>query len=393
MAYVCTKDKRPELSDVKDYVARFLPDYMVPTFWNYVEEFTLNLNGKIDKSKLSNDLLRTLTVNDTPLTAQEEMLMNEVASILGLKAVNVECDLIDDLGLSSIQTMTMIADLNTVGVYINTQDVTRYRSIRQILKNSNSPDHYWFNDDDDTQKPVIVCIAGFTGFSYMYTQIMEQLKDDFSIYVLESYHLIIGNDRMATADELADLYMERLKPIADKHEIAFITGICYGGEQALYLAHKMFGDKPRKPAVVCLDGEVDRDMTPEKNPVVYFPFFSEAVNKHRTQQDDYQVLTLPDFHYQGKVVSFVCSEFVDCYSYLDPNPTEYKVECMKEFLRTSPARWKARYPDCEVIMYPTNHDLFWRTEPSLTMTADCFRRVYKEQTNFSFSSTIRHNPL
>lgn len=374
VAYVCTKDKRDYLTDIKEYVAKYLHSYMMPTFWNYVEEFTLNLNGKIDKSKLCNDAT-ALTVNTTPLSAEEDILMREVASVLGLKEVNVEADLIDGFGLTSLQTMSIAADLNTVGIYLKTQDITRYKSIRNILKHSSSPDHYWYNDDDTTTKPVIICLAGFTGFSYMYTEMMDRLTDRFSIYVVEAYHLIIGPDKMVTTDQLMDLYTERIMPVVEHHKIVAFTGVCYGGEHALYLAHRLYHDKAYKPAVVCLDGEVDRDITPEKNPVTYFPFFSEALNIHRTEQDDLLLRTLPDFYYEGPVVSFVSSEFVDCYSYLDPNPSEYKVDCMKAALATAPQRWKHRYPDCEVIMYPTNHDMFWRSEPSLTMMADCFNRL------------------
>lgn len=374
VAYVCTKDKRDYLTDIKEYVAKYLHSYMMPTFWNYVEEFTLNLNGKIDKSKLCNDAT-ALTVNTTPLSAEEDILMREVASVLGLKEVNVEADLIDGFGLTSLQTMSIAADLNTVGIYLKTQDITRYKSIRNILKHSSSPDHYWYNDDDTTTKPVIICLAGFTGFSYMYTEMMDRLTDRFSIYVVEAYHLIIGPDKMVTTDQLMDLYTERIMPVVEHHQIVAFTGVCYGGEHALYLAHRLYHDKAYKPAVVCLDGEVDRDITPEKNPVTYFPFFSEALNIHRTEQDDLLLRTLPDFYYEGPVVSFVSSEFVDCYSYLDPNPSEYKVNCMKAALATAPQRWKHRYPDCEVIMYPTNHDMFWRSEPSLTMMADCFNRL------------------
>jgi len=374
VAYVCTKDKRDYLTDIKEYVAKYLHSYMMPTFWNYVEEFTLNLNGKIDKSKLCNDAT-ALTVNTTPLSAEEDILMREVASVLGLKEVNVEADLIDGFGLTSLQTMSIAADLNTVGIYLKTQDITRYKSIRNILKHSSSPDHYWYNDDDTTTKPVIICLAGFTGFSYMYTEMMDRLTDRFSIYVVEAYHLIIGPDKMVTTDQLMDLYTERIMPVVEHHQIVAFTGVCYGGEHALYLAHRLYHDKAYKPAVVCLDGEVDRDITPEKNPVTYFPFFSEALNIHRTEQDDLLLRTLPDFYYEGPVVSFVSSEFVDCYSYLDPNPSEYKVDCMKAALATAPQRWKHRYPDCEVIMYPTNHDMFWRSEPSLTMMADCFNRL------------------
>lgn len=382
VAYVCTKDKRDYLTDIKEYVAKFLPEYMVPTFWKHVEEFSLNLNGKIDKSQLSNAAAE-LTTNTTPLTADEDMLMREVASVLGLQEVNVEADLIEGFGLTSLQLMNIVADLTTVGFYIQATDITRYRSIRNILQNTNSPDHYWYNDDDTTTKPVIICLAGFTGFSYMYTQMMDRLTDRFSIYVVEAYHLIIGPERYATTDELMDMYIERIKPVIDNHVVAAFTGVCYGGEQALYLAHRLYHDKQRKPAVVCLDGEVDRDITPEKNPVTYFPFFSEELNRHRTEQDDLLQRTTPDFVYQGKVVSFISSEFVDCYSYLDPNPSEYKVDCMKAALASAPARWKRRYPDCEVIMYPTNHDSFWRSEPSLTMTADCFNRIYLESVKIS----------
>ena len=374
VAYVCTKDKRDYLTDIKEYVAKYLPEYMVPTFWNYVEEFTLNLNGKIDKSQLCNAAAE-LTTNTTPLTSDEDTLMREVASVLGLKEVNVEADLIEDFGLTSLQVMNIVADLTTIGFYIQARDITRFKTIRNILQNTNSPDHYWYNDDDSTTKPVIICLAGFTGFSYMYTQMMERLTDRFSIYVVEAYHLIIGPNRYVTADQLNDLYIERIKPVIDNHFIAAFTGVCYGGEQALFLAHRLYHDKPYKPAVVVLDGEVERDITPEKNPVTYFPFFSEELNKHRTEQDDILLRTTPDFLYEGKVVSFVSSEFVDCYSYLDPNPSEYKIDCMKQFLASAPARWKHRYPDCEVIMFPTNHDLFWRSEPSLTMISDCFHRI------------------
>lgn len=381
VAYVNTKDKYPGLSDVREYVARYLPEYMVPTFWNYVEEFPLNINGKIDKTKLHNEALSTYTTNTTPLTPAEDMLMREAARILGVKEVNVECDLIHDLGFTSIQTMTLIADLNVVGFRMTMHDVAQFRSIRGILKNSTNADCYWYNDDETTTKPVIICVSGFTGFAYMYTQMMDRLKDDFSIFVLDCYHLIVGEDRLATADELMDLYTERIKSIVENHEVAFITGVCYGGEHALYLAHKLYKDKADKPIVICMDGEVDRDLTPEKNPTVYFPFFSDEINKHRMAQDDLILHTTPDFHYQGRIVSFICTEFVDCYSPLDPNPTELKVESMKDFLRTAPARWKARYPDCEIIMYPSNHDLFWRTEPSLTMTVDCFKREYEAKKN------------
>jgi dienelactone hydrolase len=382
VAYVCTKDQRSYLTDIKEYIGMYLPAYMIPTFWNHVKEFSLNLNGKIDKSQLSNTA-DELTTNTTPLTNEEEILMRAVACTLGLNEVNVDADLMEDFGLTSLQLMNISTDLAMLGYYVESQEIARFRTVRNILKNTNSPDHYWYNDDDTTTKPVIICISGFVGFSFMYTQMMDRLTDRFSIYVVEAYQPIIGPDRYATTDELMDMYIERIQHVIDNHKIVAFTGVCYGGEQALYLAHRLYHDKPYKPAVVCLDGEVDRDITPENNPVTYFPFFSEEQNKHRTEQDYILQRTLPDFVYQGKVVTFICSVFVDCYSYLDPNPSEYKVDCMKAALASSPARWKHRYPDCEVVMYPAQHDTFWRTEPSITMTADCFNRIYDELTTSS----------
>lgn len=382
VAYVCLtsqyRDNPNALDDLKRYASEHLQPYMVPTFWNIVDQFALNINGKIDKVQLKNTALERLMTNTSRLTESEYLLMKSIANVMHYKRINADADLISELGLSSIQIMEVISSLTTIGIYLQEHDFFEYRSIRKIIANHHDADSYWYNDDDTTTKPVIICIAGFTGFWYMYNQAMDKLTDKFSIFVLESYHNIIGKERLATMDELMGMYKERIQHIVDNHETAFFTGMCYGGEQALYLAHCLYKDKEHKPIVVCLDGEVDRDNDRAKNPTIYFPFFSKAYNQHRSDQDFLLVETTPDFLYQGKIASMVCSEFIDCYSYLDPNPSEYKIECIKEFLRTAPTRWKRRYPDCQLIMFPTHHDAFWRSEPSLTMIQECFYNLYND---------------
>ncbi|MDO6470697.1 non-ribosomal peptide synthetase/type I polyketide synthase [Maribacter sp. 1_MG-2023] len=52
VAYLLAEGKKPEISSIKQELNDKLPEFMVPTFFMWVDEFPTNSNGKIDKEKL-----------------------------------------------------------------------------------------------------------------------------------------------------------------------------------------------------------------------------------------------------------------------------------------------------------------------------------------------------
>lgn len=377
VAYIVLDNDDVNIETIKHYLNGQLPYYMLPSFWNIVDKFPLTTNGKIDDSKLTNTALEGKLTNTTELTDQEEHIMQVIANVLNINSLNVDLDLIDDIGLTSIQLMRIQYELERSAVGISVAGIYKYRTIRTIAQHSLKEAAYWYNADSSTTKPVIVIISGFTDFSYMYTKIAERLTKDYAIYVIESYHNILSNVDELSSDTLINIYIDMLKEVKAKHHIACIAGICNGGDQALLLAHRMFADSEYKPLVVNMDGEIDRDADPEKNASIDFPFFSEEVNKRRNNLDLSLYASYPKFHYDGPLGVFLCRDFFDYWTPLDPNMTPKKDYWMRRFFDTNAERWKRTYPELEITTLPASHADFWLTDPSLTIITDYIKAETK----------------
>lgn len=370
VAYVVLENNDVNIDTIKQHLNVELPYYMHPSFWNVIDRLPLTTNGKIDDSRLTNTVLQDKMTNDTDLTEEEEHIMQVIASVLNIKSLNIDLDLIDEIGLSSIQLMRIQYELERSAVGISVAGIYKYRTIRTIAQHSLKEAAYWYNADSSTTKPVIVIVSGFTDFSYMYTKIVERLTKDYAIYVIESYHNILSNVDELSSDTLINIYIDMLKEVKAKHHIACIAGICNGGDQALLLAHRMFADSEYKPLVVNMDGEIDRDADPEKNASIDFPFFSEEVNKRRNNLDLSLYASYPKFHYDGPLGVFLCRDFFDYWTPLDPNMTPKKDYWMRRFFDTNAERWLRTYPELAITTLPASHTDFWLTEPSLSMISD-----------------------
>jgi len=52
VAYIVTREPQAALSTIKKEMARFLPAYMIPEFFIWLQDLPLNANGKIDSRSL-----------------------------------------------------------------------------------------------------------------------------------------------------------------------------------------------------------------------------------------------------------------------------------------------------------------------------------------------------
>ncbi|MEL7006071.1 MAG: non-ribosomal peptide synthetase, partial [Bacteroidota bacterium] len=76
---------------IRSFLSTQLPDYMFPSYYLRMEEFPLNLNGKIDKQSLPNpeELLYDRIAYEAPATKEEEPLCEIWSEILSLNKVGV----------------------------------------------------------------------------------------------------------------------------------------------------------------------------------------------------------------------------------------------------------------------------------------------------------------
>ena len=374
VAYVRTSRDVENLNEIKHKIAKQLPEYMVPTFWNQVDDFKLNINGKIDKTTLVNKAIDPVITNTTPITPAEELLMQATAELLGLPSVNVNADLLYDVGITSLHIMQLTVQMGMSGFHLTVNDFYTLRTIRKIMAVEKHPNAFWYgNGANEPEKPVIIVVSGFTSFDFIFDEWARKISHKFAIFAIESYHTVT-EDKLTDMNGLIDLYEGYVKDVVKTRNVAIITGFCAGGEQALVLAMRLYNNSAHKPHVVVLDGELDRDIELQEmtRTALFFPFYNDELNNRRADLDIHLMATMPKENYNGRVTAIISGNYTDASAVGGAEKSPEAKRREKEEFFTNEQRWKSRYPDCEVIKHPVNHNEFLITQASKDAIVDYF---------------------
>ncbi|MEV6602105.1 amino acid adenylation domain-containing protein [Actinoplanes sp. NPDC051346] len=120
---VAAGDRIPDVAEVRRYIARGLPEYMVPTALVFLPALPLNSNGKLDRAALPAPTLGTGSAGRTDTSAREEILCGLFAEVLGLDSVGVD-DGFFELGGHSLLVTRLISRVRSVlGVELRVREV------------------------------------------------------------------------------------------------------------------------------------------------------------------------------------------------------------------------------------------------------------------------------
>ena len=133
-AYIVWEEERTAVQ-MRDFLLKELPDYMVPSYFVGIDAIPLTANGKIDRKALPEPLENINT--GVKYTAPRNELENELADIWS-NELDIERVGIDDeffvLGGDSLKAMKITAEAKKRNVVITIPEIFRYRSIRGILE-------------------------------------------------------------------------------------------------------------------------------------------------------------------------------------------------------------------------------------------------------------------
>jgi hypothetical protein len=295
---------------------------------------------------------------------------------MGVDHIDPDADLIDELGLTSLQIMQATISLDFTGFYTSAKDFVNNRTIRRIAANHAPQPSYWYNQPRPG-RPTLIVVSGYTSFVFLYTKWADNIADKYNIFVIESYH-DTSERNILDYETIIERYYTMVEPVVDQYGCDIVTGFCLGGEMGLYLAHKLDQRKHVRPHVVVMDGEVDRDPDYRDNtPIFNFPDFTPEINRQRYEQDMTIVETTPDFRYPGRVTSILSSRFNANYSdtFKDMKVTPKQREANYGYFKRAAQYWKKRYPDCEIMYIDTDHDHYLLDNTSISFLTKYFKTI------------------
>lgn len=128
-AYIVAKKVVAE-SEIKIWLLKFLPEYMVPENFILMENLPLTTNGKVNYALLPNPL----PINKEFVkynSAVEKELVGAMEEILGIEKISLN-DNFFQLGGDSIKAIQISSILKNVGLDINVKDILTHGSIYEI---------------------------------------------------------------------------------------------------------------------------------------------------------------------------------------------------------------------------------------------------------------------
>ncbi len=122
--------------ELRSYLRKSLPDYMIPTKYIKMDSFPLTLNGKLDRAKLAktkNIFVKDDTGYKAASTPVEQKLLEIWEDVLKIENISVD-DNFFELGGASHQAMQMIAIAAERGFNFDPEQVFQYQTISELAK-------------------------------------------------------------------------------------------------------------------------------------------------------------------------------------------------------------------------------------------------------------------
>lgn len=127
--------EQPGIGSLRNWLARSLPDYMIPSYFIFLPALPQTPNGKVDRKQLpppqavaQNSSVAAYAAPQTPV---EMRLAQICAEVLRLPQVSVDQSLFD-LGADSIHLFQIIARARAASLFITPQQILKLKSVAAI---------------------------------------------------------------------------------------------------------------------------------------------------------------------------------------------------------------------------------------------------------------------
>jgi iturin family lipopeptide synthetase C len=132
--YLCAyiiSDNKINAAELRTYLLRYLPDYMIPTYFIGVENIPLTANGKVDRKALPDPALTAGEKYIPPKNEREAKLVEIWKDVLGREHIGTN-ESFFQIGGDSIKAIQISARMNSAGYKVRLRDIFQNPSIADL---------------------------------------------------------------------------------------------------------------------------------------------------------------------------------------------------------------------------------------------------------------------
>ncbi|MEV5831893.1 amino acid adenylation domain-containing protein [Spirillospora sp. NPDC052242] len=254
---------------LRRFVARRLPEYMVPAAFVRLDTFPVGPNGKLDRRALPAPDYGEAAAGRDPRTPEEERLAGIVAGVLGLDRVGADVSFFD-LGGDSITALKLVTRARRAGIELTPRDVFTHQTVEALTRAGDPADRLGFEvllpiRTSGTRPPVFfVHPAG--GLAWGYLQFQRHLGPDQPVYGLQA-RAFTRSELPGSVGEMAEDYLAQIRAVRPSGPY-HLAGWSLGGLVAYEMAVRLQAAGEEVGMLALIDAYHGQDLESERREVL-----------------------------------------------------------------------------------------------------------------------------
>jgi thioesterase domain-containing protein/acyl carrier protein len=263
IAYLTTRGRTPSTTELREFLRRSLPDYMIPAAFVTLDAFPLSPNGKVDRAALPTPDTETQRADQyaPPTTDLERKLVEIWQRLLGLDHIGID-DNFFDLGGHSLLAVRLFSEIERLlGVRLPLVAIFRTGTILGLANELHG-------GGANVDRPTILklrsegsgtplfCVGGV----HVYQELADELAPDIPSYGIflpseqELFELQSGQKHTAvlSVPEMAAQYVRMVRQEQPQGPY-MLLGLCFGGILAYEMACELVDQGEQVSMLVMLD--------------------------------------------------------------------------------------------------------------------------------------------
>ncbi|MGC9379069.1 amino acid adenylation domain-containing protein [Streptomyces sp. MH13] len=236
---------------LRRYVADRLPEYMVPAAVVILPDLPLTVNGKLDRRALPEPSFTAAGDGRPPRDAEERLLCELFAEVLGVDRVGPE-DGFFELGGHSLLAVRLLGRIRSAtgsgsGTALGIRSLLDAPTPEALARLLRSGGGHGTRTEEATRalevllplratgtRPPLFCVHPWAGLSWPYAGLLRSLGEDRPLYGLQARGLARDEEPPASVGEMADDYLARIREVQPEGPY-HLLGWSFGG----LVAHEM----------------------------------------------------------------------------------------------------------------------------------------------------------
>lgn len=241
---VMERDKAPSIRDYRTQLAEWLPDYAIPTRFEFLRTLPKTLNGKLDRRALPVPRPTRITSLEefvAPETAKEKLLASLFEEVLGIQPVGAT-DNFFELGGHSLlvarvagrieEEIKQPCPLSLLLAAPTARQLAERLAVETNGGHRRSP----MPIQKSGRKTPLFCVPGGGGTSVEFQKLAWYLGDDQPVYGLDPQGVDGRDTPDTTIEAMAERYVNEMKTVQPRGPY-LLLGFSMGGMVAFEMAH------------------------------------------------------------------------------------------------------------------------------------------------------------